>query len=171
MPFYEIKIRLLKIVSFLQLEGDLLINKNEEYYRLQSLINETIDMSTIYGKQAITTSLFLLRAIFNLRSFELAYAADDFIKYFDMTVKFIIYEYEWNKKKSNLYEVIMILRKLNANKKLLLNIASEIENNNIRSEVNKIILMSAEKFEKYYNEYSVKSAIADTKYKLGYPVY
>ena len=164
MPYYEMQIRLLLGIYYIWKRSD--TNQYpQKFNQIISIINQSIDISNIYGRKLTTINGFYLKGIAYLKNNDSIHALDNYCITADYLYKYLNDcddYYRW----SFFWIDFAILCRVS--EKNMINL-SRIKDYNLRNKLKMILEMDENTFNKYCNNYIPLTAITDKSHSLSFP--
>lgn len=163
-PYYEMQIRLLLSIFYIWKWSDSIQYKTK-LNGILKLINQSIDIATIYGRKLTVINGYYLKGIAHLinRDYSLALdnyciTADFLYEYIHNSDDYFRWNYFWT-------DFAVLCRKTNTIK---INM-NQINNLELRESLKSITKMDDDSFEDYINHYMPMSAITDKNHSISFP--
>lgn len=164
LPYYEMQIRLLLSIYYIW-KWSYSRRYETELSSILRLINQSIDIATIYGRKLTVINGYYLKGIAYLMNKNYDFALDnycitaDFLyKYLQSSDDYLRWNYFW-------IDFAVLCRKINTIKINL----NQINNVELRASLESIIKMDDDSFEDYTNYYVPMSAITDKNHLISFP--
>lgn len=167
MLYYEIMIRLAKVIFLLTEERNRFEDYEDTYKEIINLLNQSTDMCVYYGNEYCYINCFYLRAICQLFFGKFDFAYDNFIKTFQLLSNILLNDKDYRAWKFFYIEMIIFAKKSNRN--IPKNMLSSIRNDKLYDEIISIINMKADDFDAYLKHYKSCSPIHDKTGKNSFP--